>query len=79
MILRNFISSPVAVIYCLYGKLVAVWNLTSVKLTEMNFAPSEFHFARSHVNADNEVTLNQSEILPGSEISNLFEFISGLL
>ena len=40
---------------------------------------SEFHYARSHVNADNEVTSHQSEILPRSEISNRFEFTSGLM
>ena len=26
-------------IYCLHGKLTAVWNFTSVKLTEVKFAP----------------------------------------
>ena len=33
----------------------------------------------SHVNADNEVTLHRSEILPQSEISKRFEFTSGLM
>ena len=28
---------------------------------------SEFHYARSHVNADNEVTSHRSEILPQSD------------
>ena len=38
---------------------------------------SEFHYAQSHVNADNEVTLHRSEILPQCEISNRFEFTFG--
>ena len=58
-------------LYCLHGKLTAVWNFASVKLTEVKFAP-KFHSARSHVNANNE-------ILPRSEILNLFEFTSGLM
>ena len=40
---------------------------------------SEFHSARSYVNADNEVTSHRSEILPSSEIPNQFEFTSGLM
>ena len=39
-----------------------------------NLYRSDFHSAWSHVNADNEVTLHRSEILPRSEISNRFEF-----
>ena len=39
----------------------------------------EFHSARSHVNADNEVTPHQSETLSRSEIPNRFEFTSGLM
>ena len=35
---------------------------------------SEFRFAISHANADNEVTLYRSEILPQSKISNRFHF-----
>ena len=56
-------------IYCLHGKLTMVWNLHW----------SEFHYAWSHVNSDNEVTSHQSEILPWSEISNQFDFTLGLL
>ena len=44
-----------------------------------NLHRSEFHYARSHVNADNEVSSHGSEILPRSEISNRFEFTSGLM
>ena len=40
---------------------------------------SEFNYARSHVNADNEVTSDRSEILSRSEISNRFELTSGLM
>ena len=43
-----------------------------------NLHQSEFHYARSHVNADNEVTSNRSEILSRIQISNRFEFTSGL-
>ena len=56
-------------IYCLHGKLTMVWNLHW----------SEFHYAWSHVNSDNEVTSHQSEILPWSEISNQFDFTLGLM
>ena len=47
--------------------------------SKWNLHRSEFHFAWTHVNANNEVTLHQSEILPRSEISNRFEFTSGLM
>ena len=47
--------------------------------SKWNLHRSEFQFARSHVKADNEVTSHQSEILSLSEISNRFEFISGLM
>ena len=35
-----------------------------------NLHRSEFHFAWTHMNTNNEVTLHRSEILPHSEISN---------
>ena len=44
-----------------------------------NLHRSKFHYALSHVNADNEVTSHRSEILPQSEISNRFKFTSGLM
>ena len=50
-----------------------------ISLPSRNLHQSEFHCARSHVNADNEVTSHPSEILPPSEISNQFEFTSGLM
>ena len=37
------------------------------------------NFAWGHVNADKEVTLHRCEILPQSEISSRFEFISRLM
>ena len=40
----------------------------SVNLTEVKFYKSEFHYTRSHVNTDNEVTSHRSEILHQSEI-----------
>ena len=39
----------------------------------------KFHYVRSHVNAEDEVTLHRSEILLRIEISNWFEFTSGLM
>ena len=57
----------------------AVWNFTLVNFTEVKFTRSEFHFAWTHVNANNEVTLHQSEILPQGETSDRFEFASGLM
>ena len=77
MILRNFISLKVF-IYYLHEKLTAVWKFTSVKLievklTEWNLHRSDFHFAWTHMNTNNEVTSHRSEILPQSEISNRFE------
>ena len=46
---------------------------------EGNLQQSEFHFTWTHVNINNEVTLHRSEILTRSEISNQFEFTSGLV
>ena len=66
----------IAGIYCVHGKLTAVWL---VKLTEVKFAPKWVSLRLKHVNANNEVTLHQSEILPWSEISNRFDFTSGLI
>ena len=40
----------------------------SINLTEVKLHKSEFHYTRSHVNADNEVTSHRSEILHQSEI-----------
>ena len=40
---------------------------------------SEFHFARTHVNTNDEVTLRRIETLTQSEIWNRFEFTSGLV
>ena len=76
MILRNLIS--------LRGFTVYMENSLRFKISlrsiwpKWNLHRNEFHFARSHVNADNEVTLQRNEILPWSEISNQFEFTSGL-
>ena len=47
--------------------------------TKWNLHRKDFHFAWTHVNANNEVTLHRSEILPWSEISNQFELTSGLM
>ena len=55
-------------IYCLYGKLTAVWNFTSFNVTKVKFASKWVSLSRSHVTADNEITLHWSEI------SKRFEF-----
>ena len=66
MILRNLISLRV---FTVYIENSVVWNLHQ----------SEFHFAWSHVNAYNKVTLHQNEILPQREIWKRFEFTLGLM
>ena len=66
-------------IYCLHGKFTAVWNFNLVKLTEVKFAPKWVSLRPGHVNADKEVTSHRSDILPQSQISNRFEFTSGLM
>ena len=53
-------------------------SLRSIWL-KRNFHRSEFHYVRSHVNVDNEVTSHRSEILRRGEISNWFKFTSGLM
>ena len=77
MILRNFISLQAFTLYMENS----LWFEISLRSfwAKWNLHWSEFHYARSHVNADNEVTSHQSEILPQSEISNRFEFTSGLM
>ena len=62
------------------GHLLFTWKThCDLKFQFGQFDRSEFHSARSHVNADNEVTSHRSEILSRSEISNRFEFTSGLM
>ena len=68
MILRNFISLRAFTVY-----------MENSLRFENSLHRSEFHSPQSHVNADNEVTSHRSEILPQSEISNRFEFTSGLM
>ena len=66
--------------------MILMWNeediqqqYNKVKWPKWNLHRSEFHFAWNHVNVNNKVTLHQSEILPRSEISNRFDFTSGLM
>ena len=66
MILRNFISLWVFTVY-MENSLQFEISLRS-NWPKWNLHWSEFHFARSHVNADNEVTLHRSKILLRSEI-----------
>ena len=77
MILRSFLSLRVFTVYM--GNLllfeISLWS----NKPKWNLHRSEFHFTWTHVNVNNEVTLHQSEILPRSEISNRFEFTSGLM
>ena len=54
---------------------ISLWS----NQADWNLHQSEFHFALTHVNANDEVTLHRSEIFPRSEISNRFEFTSGLM
>ena len=77
MILRNFISLRAFTVY-MENSLRFEISLRSI-WPKWNLHRSEFHYAQSHVNADNEVTSHRSEILTHSEISNRFEFTSGLM
>ena len=51
---------------------ISIWSIWP----KWNSHRSGFHSARSHVNADNEVTSHQTEILSRSEISNRFDQVS---
>ena len=77
MILRNFSSLRAFTVY-MENPLWFEISLRSIWL-KWNLHRSEFRYARIHVNTDNEVTSHQSEILSRSEISNRFEFTSGLM
>ena len=77
MILRNFISLRA---FTGYKENSLRFEITLRSIwPKWNLHQKEFHYARSHVNADSEVTSHRSEILPRSEISNWFEFTSGLV
>ena len=75
MILRNLISLRA---FTVYMKISLRFEISHrPNWSKWNFHRSEFHFAWTHVNTDNEVTLHLSEISPRSEISYWFEFTSG--
>ena len=77
MILRNFISLRAFTVY-MEKSLGFDISLRS-NWPKWDLHRSEFHYAQSHVNADNDVTSHRSKILPRSEISNQFEFTSDLM
>ena len=77
MILRNFISLRAFTIY-MQNSLRFEISLRS-NWPKWNLHRSEFHFAWTHVNTNDEVALHQSENLPQSEISDWFEFTPGLM
>ena len=62
IILRNFISLRAFTAY-MENSLRFEISLPS-NWPKWNLHRSEFHFAWTHVNANNEVTLHRSEILP---------------
>ena len=70
MILRNFISLQAITVY--------MGNSLRFEISLRSISRNEFHYARGHVNADNEVTSHRSEVLHQSEISSRFEFTSSL-
>ena len=77
MILRSFISLQAFTAYKENSlrfeiSLQSIWR-------KWNFHQNKFHSARSHVNAANEATSHQSEVLSRSEISNRFDFTSGFM
>ena len=77
MILHNFILLWAFTVY-MENSLqfeISFWSIWP----KWNLHWDGFHYAWSHVNADNEVTWHQREILPRSEISNRFEFTLGLM
>ena len=71
MILRNFISLRAYTIY-MENPLRFEISLQSI-WPKWNFHRSEFHYAQSHVNPDNEFTSHRSEI------SNRSDLTSGLM
>ena len=77
MILSNFISLRVFTINMENSLRFEI--LLRSNWPKWTLQRSEFHYAWSHVNAYNEVTLHWSEILPLSEIFNQFEFTSSLM
>ena len=77
MILRNFISLRGFTVYMENSLRFEI--LLRSNWLKWNMHWSEFDSTRGHVNADNEVTSHRSEILSRSEISNQFEFTSGLV
>ena len=77
MILHDFISLCAFTVY-MENSLqfeILLWSIWP----KWNLNRHEYHYAQSHVNADNEVPSHQSEILLRSEISDRFEFTSGLM
>ena len=69
MILRNFISLRAFTVY-MKNSLRFEISLPSI-WPKWNLHRSGFRYARSHVNADNEVTSHRSEILPQTGLSSL--------
>ena len=61
MILRNFISLQAFTLY-MENLLRFEISLRSI-WPKWNLHGSDFHYALSHVNADNEITAHRSEIL----------------
>ena len=77
MILRNFISLWWFTVY-MENSLRFEISLRS-NWPKWSLHRSEFHFVWTHVNSNNAVTLDQSEVSPRSEISNWIEFTSDLM
>ena len=77
MILGNFVSLRAFTIN-MENSLQFEISLLSI-WPKWNLHRSKFHYAWSHVKADSEITSHRSEILLRSEISNRFEFTSGLM
>ena len=69
MILRNFISLRAFSVYT-ENSLRFEMSLRSI-WPKWNLHRSKFHYAQSHVNADNEVTSHRSEVLPQFYPKNL--------
>ena len=76
MILPNFISLRA---FTIYMENSLQYEIHFGQFDRSDLHRSEFHSVGSHVNADNEVTSHQSEILSRIEISNRFEFTLSLM
>lgn len=61
-------------IYYLHGKIVRVWNFSSVEVRNSN--RRQIHFVQIHENISDELNMNRAEICSKGDVSNRFKFTS---